>query len=313
MKRRTCGGEVRKDIAETSAVTGQLRSSQLGYVIISPVRDEGAYIKLTLDSVVSQSVRPTQWIIVNDGSTDNTASVVGQYVKQYPWIKLITLDKQGERQRGARVVQVFYEGYRRLDVAYDFLVKLDGDMSFDADYFECLLNQFAGDPQLGICSGEPCYPYGQKWRPETAPPDHTRGQTKVYRRTCFENIGGLVAVLGWDSIDEFRAQMKGWKTRTFPELRLRHHRPMGSAEGSLQGIAKRGEVAYFLGYPWRAIIARSLFRCFVDRPLFFVGMSTFLGYLNSWLRRKPHFEDAELLAYVRRKQLRRLAFWHRAP
>jgi glycosyltransferase involved in cell wall biosynthesis len=280
------------------------------YVIISPVRDEEAYIRLTLESVVSQNIKPEQWIIVDDASTDETASIVGQYVERYPWIQLVTLNKQGPRQRGARVVQVFYEGYQRIDADYDFLVKLDGDLSFAADYFERLLGKFAEDFQLGIASGEPYYSYGRRWRPEKAPPDHTRGQTKVYRKTCFEDIDGLLAVWGWDAIDEIRAQMKGWKTRTYPELRLRHHRPMGSAEGSLKGIAKQGEVSYFLGYPWLVIIAKSLYHCVVDHPLVLVGISIFWGYFKSWLEHKPQFEDAELVAYVRRKQLRRLAFWH---
>jgi biofilm PGA synthesis N-glycosyltransferase PgaC len=289
--------------------SGVLMQSAVSYVVISPVRDEGNYIKLTLDSVVSQTAKPAQWIIVDDGSIDDTSTIVEQYVERYPWIKSLKLDKQGQRARGTRVVQVFFEGYRQVDVDYDFLVKLDGDLSFEADYFECLLARFADDPQLGIASGEPYYPYGGDWRPEKAPPDHTRGQTKVYRRTCFENIGGLTPVLGWDSIDELRAQMKGWKTRTFPELRLHHCRPMGSAEGKLKGPAKKGQVAYFLGYPWPVIVARSLYRCFEDRPFILLGLAIFWGYFKSWLARKPQLEDAELVAYLRRKQLRRLAFW----
>lgn len=294
-------------------VNGIVKTSSIkkkpGYVIISPVRDEESFIRLTLDSVVSQSCKPSQWIIVNDASTDTTAAIVSRYQDKYPWIRLVNLNEKGQRQRGARVIHVFNMGYQLISADYDFLVKLDGDLSFGADYFDRLISKFNEDSQLGIASGEPYYPHGKRWKPEKAPLDSTRGQTKVYRKACYEDIGGLPAVLGWDTIDEIRAQMRGWKTRTFPELPLKHHRPMGSAEGFLKGIAKKGEVAYFLGYPWLVIFARSLYRCITDDPPVLAGLSIFWGYFQSWISRKSKFDDIELVSFLRSKQLKRLAFW----
>lgn len=283
------------------------------YVIITPAHNEEAYIRFTLDSVVAQTVKPNQWIIVDDGSTDGMAKIIRDYVDRYSWIKQVTLPVEGSRQRGARVMRVFYEGYKLLDVDYEVIVKLDGDLSFGSDYFERLLGKFAEDSRLGITGGG-CYsPVGDHWRLERVPADHVWGPTKVYRKACFDDIGGLPLVNGWDGIDEWRAQMKGWKTRSFNELIVHHLRPMGACDGKWWGgHAKEGEFAFFLGYPWLVILARSFYRGLTGRPPLVRGMGIFWGYLRSWLARKPQLDDPELVAYIRRKQMRRILFFWRS-
>jgi len=281
------------------------------YVIITPVKNEEVYIRYTLDSVVAQTIKPAQWIIVDDGSTDDTSKIIQEFVERYPWIKQITLPVEGSRELGARVVRVFYEGFKLLEGDYNFIVKLDSDLSFDPNYFERLLRKFVEDSRLGIAGGGFYIPVGNQWRLENVPVDHVRGATKVYRKTCFDEIGGLPLVNGWDSIDEWRAQIKGWKTRSYNELIVHHLRPTGASFGKWGGSVKAGDYAFFMGYPWPVILARSLYRAFSDRPILVRGTGIFWGYLRSWLARKPRFDDAEVIAYIRRKQMRRiLFFWH---
>jgi biofilm PGA synthesis N-glycosyltransferase PgaC len=280
------------------------------YLIITPTHDEEAYIRFTLDSVVAQTVRPEQWIIVDDGSTDNTAKIIQEYVEHYPWIKRVTLPVEGSRELGGRVVRVFYEGFRLIEADYDFIVKLDSDLSFASDYFERLLGKFAEDSRLGIAGGGFYIKVGNQWRLEKVPVDHVRGATKVYRKACFDEIGGLLLVNGWDGIDEWQAQMKGWKTRSYNELIVHHLRPTGGSYGIWEGSTKQGEEGFFLGYPWLVILARSLYRGVSERPPLVRGIGIFWGYLRSWLARKPQLNDAEVTAYIRRKQMRKIvSFW----
>ncbi len=282
----------------------------MNYAIVTPVHNEEAYIRFTLDSVVSQIVPPVEWIIVDDGSTDNTAAIIQAYVERYPWIRRVALPAEGKRELGARVVRVFYAGFRQLTAESDFIVKLDGDLSFAPDYFARLLDKFADDPRLGIAGGGFYVQEGDQWRLERAPLDHVRGATKVYRKACFEEIGGLPAVNGWDGIDEWRAQLKGWQTRSFNELVVHHLRPTGASYGKWKGYTREGEEAYFLGYPWLVLLARSFYRALSERPLLVRGVGIFWGYLRSWLARKPQLDDAETIRYMRRKQMGRItAFW----
>jgi glycosyltransferase involved in cell wall biosynthesis len=282
------------------------------YVIITPAHNEEAYIRFTLDSVVTQTVKPDQWIIVDDGSTDNTAKILQEYVERYPWIKQVNLPGDGSRELGVRVVQVFYEGFKLIESEYDFIVKLDADLSFASDYFEHLLQKFTEESQLGIAGGVLYIPVKNQWRLEKVPVDHVRGATKVYRKACFDEIGGLPRVNGWDGIDEWRAQMKGWKTHSYNELIVHHFRPTGFSYGKWRRYTKEGEDVFFLGYPWLVVLVRSLYRCLSERPSLVRGIGTFWGYLLSWLSHKPRFDDEEVISYMRRKQIRRIVFFLRS-
>jgi biofilm PGA synthesis N-glycosyltransferase PgaC len=288
-----------------------MKTNELSYVIVSPVRNEEDYISLTLDSVISQTIQPRLWVIVDDGSSDNTNRIVRSYLEENPWIKLLEFNKEGPRKRGGRIVDVFNAGLKFVNEDFNFIAKLDGDLSFAADYFEKLIIKFHENPRLGIVGGE-CYilaKKNKKWKLEVTPPDHVRGPTKFYRKECFDDINGLTPVNGWDSIDEWRAQMKGWETRGYSEIKVYHHRPTGATEGWLGGYVRQGEFAYFLGYPWIAILARGLYRAYKESPLILAGFSIIWGYLSSWWKNQPKFDDQEMMAYVRKKQYRRLAFW----
>ena len=247
------------------------------YVLITPARDEARFIELTIKSVLSQTVRPLRWVIVSDGSTDGTDEIVGKYAADFPWIELIRMPERRERNFAAKV-SAFNAGYaklRRLD--YEVIGNLDGDLSFEDDYFRFLLQKLTENPALGLV-GTPfkdssIHDYDYRF----VGIDHVSGCCQLFRRKCFEEIGGYVPVRGGgvDSIAVITARMKGWKTRTFTEKTCLHHRSLGAAQyGLLATRFKQGVKDYSLGsHPvWE------LFRTFyqMTKKPFIIGGSLLL-------------------------------------
>jgi len=270
------------------------------------VRNEGRYISRTIDSILCQSCRPKEWIIVDDGSSDSTAEIVREAAAHAWWIKLVQRKDRGAREPGKGVVEAFYDGLRHLSGPKDFICKMDGDLEFGADYFEKLLQAFRANPRLGMASGN-TYLRGQSGKlvMEKAAPGFVVGPIKLYRRACFEDIGGLVPHLGWDSIDVYRARLRGWETASFPELRVIHLRTMGTARGIFWGKMRTGFGDYYIGSdPWFEIV-RCFYRMF-DRPFMMNGLAIGLGYLQAMLQRRDRIDDVELIAYVRADQRERL-------
>ncbi|MEP6595448.1 MAG: glycosyltransferase, partial [Ginsengibacter sp.] len=219
----------------------------LRYAVITPVRNESEYIEKTIRSMIQQTVRPTEWIVVNDGSSDNTAEIVSKYSKAYSWIKLLNRIDRGTRQRGKGVVETFYTGYQALTQDYEVIVKLDGDLFFEPDFFQTLLNEFAINPKLGITGGAVYERLdGENWILQ-AKKDHVRGPNKIYRRTCFEAIGGLKSTLGWDGIDQWEALSLGWEVKSFLNLKVLHYRWTGAATGFPKNKIEQGYGAYYMG------------------------------------------------------------------
>ncbi len=283
------------------------------YVVITPVRNEAAFIGRTIDSMIAQTVRPAQWVIVNDGSTDDTADIVRAHIAGHPWIRLIQRPDRGFRQRGGGVIKAFNAGYAALTITdYHFIVKLDGDVSFAPDYFERLLARFTAQPRLGIAGGT-CYVQdGKTWKPEGTDPTHVRGATKMYRRACFEDIGGLVAHLGWDGVDEWQARTRGWQAQSFLDIPIYHHRTTGGAGGFLQGRIEQGRAAYYMGYHPLFMLARGV-RRMADRPFVLGGLSLLWGYASDWLRQRKQVNDPAMIHFLRQNQLKRLGLAPRRP
>jgi biofilm PGA synthesis N-glycosyltransferase PgaC len=286
---------------------------QLGkYAVISPVRNEAQFIERTIRAMIDQTVRPIQWIIVNDCSTDETVEIVTQYAELHPWLRLVhrgQREDKGDRQRGKGIIDTFYFGYERLTSQdYEFVVKLDGDVSFETGYFEFLLRKFAANPKLGIAGGG-LYDRGdgKSWRLRSSE-DHVNGPAKMYRRACFEAIGGLVPALGWDGIDEWRALSLGWEVQSFSELRLLHHRVTGVATGLLKSKIEQGYGAYAMGYHPLYTIARGI-RHMAFRPYVIGGLAMIFGHFVAWLEGRERLADPSVIRYVRRTQLRQLAGW----
>ena len=290
-----------------AAIEVEERTRPLSYVIITPVRNEANFIEKTLRSVTAQTISPVEWIIVNDGSTDGTGDIVARYATHYPWIILINRQDRGYRQRGPGVVDAFYEGFDQITYTdYEVVVKLDGDLSFEPNYFEELLKQFAANLSLGIASGQPYVFDGKEWGTQTSLIPRTHGPTKLYRRECFEAIGGIRRSLGWDGIDDWQARMLGWQTVTFDYLRVLHHRAYGAATGTIKSKIETGQGAHFMGYHPLYMIARCIWRM-IDKPYVIGGLFIFWGYMAGWLTGRERIDDYELIYYLRRTQLKQLA------
>jgi glycosyltransferase involved in cell wall biosynthesis len=289
-----------------SSISDTSKAYTFKYAVISPVKDEAAFIEATINSMINQSIHPAVWVIVNDGSRDTTASITQRYVQEHSWIRLVNLQDTGIRKRGKGVIEAFYAGYKTLVEPYDFIVKLDGDVSFGSDYFESLSNRFSTDPQLGIAGGG-LYerPDGKTWILYTTR-DHVRGCTKVYRRECFETIGGLVASMGWDGIDEWKALAKGWKVQSFLDLKIYHYRFTGAATGFIKSCIEQGNGAYRMGYHPLFMIARGI-RLMVDKP-FLVGGTAMIGaYFIAWFQKQELLADPSVVQYIRQSQMKMLA------
>jgi poly-beta-1,6-N-acetyl-D-glucosamine synthase len=277
------------------------------YVIITPVRDEERHVDATIRSVACQTILPSEWVLVDDGSTDNTGKIIDHYAAQFPWISVVHRPNRGYRKSGGGVVEAFYVGYNALRCDdWEFIVKLDGDLAFPSKYFEKCFEHFSIQPQLGIGGGEIYHSCGRELKLEANPRFHVRGATKIYKRDCWEAIGGLWVAPGWDTIDEVKANMLGWKTYSFPELHLLHHRFTGSAEGLLRDRVKHGLACYISGYHPLFMAAKCISRI-AQKPYLIGAAAILYGFLKGYLTRAPQVSDLRMIDYLRSQQLRRLA------
>jgi biofilm PGA synthesis N-glycosyltransferase PgaC len=276
------------------------------YVIVTPVRDEEKHIEATIEAVSDQTIRPTEWVIVDDGSSDRTGDIIDRHAAQLPWISVVHRSNRGFRKSGGGVVEAFYDGYNSLHCNdWDFVVKLDGDLSLAGTYFEKCFEYFESDPKLGVGGGEIYHDLGGVQTLEPNPKFHVRGATKIYRRACWEAIGGLLRAPGWDSIDELKANMLGWKSYSFEELHVVHHRLTGSADGAVRDRVKHGVACYISGYH-PLFVAASCFRRFFQKPYVIGSAAMCYGFLKGYFTGIARVDDAPLIKYLRTQQLRRL-------
>jgi len=280
--------------------------AQTRYVVITPVRDEEAYLRSTIESMVGQTIKPVQWVIVNDGSTDGTGRLIDECAAQYPWVLGLHRDNRGFRKSGGGVVEAFNDGLRWVTCEdWEFIVKLDGDLTFAHDYFQTCFEIFQSEPQLGVGGGVICYVENGVKRFEECPAFHVRGATKIYRRACWEAIGGFWVAPGWDTIDEVKANMLGWNTRSFGDLHLVHHRETGSADGAWGGLVKNGRANYISGYHPVFMLAKCMSRA-VGHGQFHDSTALLYGFITGYLKRIPQVDDPQMISYIRKQQLRRL-------
>jgi glycosyltransferase involved in cell wall biosynthesis len=276
------------------------------YIVITPVRDEEAYIEQTIRSVISQTIQPIEWIIVNDGSIDNTGKIIDGYAKQYAWIRAINRGNRGFRYSGGGVIEAFYDGYNSLKSRnWDFIGKLDGDVSFGPDYFEMCFKHFGKNVKLGVGGGTIYNIINGQEKREDSPSFHVRGATKIYRRQCWTDIGGLVKVTGWDTLDEVKANMLGWETQSFLDLKVIHHRHTGDADGVWRNFVKYGRANYISGYHPLFMFLKCLKRSF-QKPYLFGPVGLFYGFASGYTKRIPQVDDKDLINYLRKEQIKRL-------
>jgi glycosyltransferase involved in cell wall biosynthesis len=269
------------------------------YVIISPVKDEEKYVETTIKSVLRQTVLPSRWIIVDDGSKDGTRGIVDQYAEKYSWISVLPLRSGALRQTNLAEIRAFKAGFELIrETEFDFIVKLDADLDLPPDYFERLMGKFHDDDTLGIASGVYVEQRQNRWVLVPMPDYHASGASKMVRTKCFKDIGGFVPNRGWETIDEIRAQTMGWKTRHFEELRFHHLKPEGSGLGYIRTNSIHGEIYYLTGGGKLFFALKVLHRTIFGRPIFLAGLTMLVGFLKASASKTPRLvSDREAKFY----------------
>lgn len=287
-----------------------IRPSKQRLLLISPVRNEEAHIELIADAVAGQTRPPDLWLVVDDGSTDRTPEILAGLTQRIGFLQVLNtadlppVGPVNDRLATAAEARAFNLGLNSVAwESFTHVAKLDGDTELPPRYFERVLGEFERDPGLGLAGGlyaDPD-PRGEGWEVVGIPSEyHVPGTLKCYSLACFQAVGGIQERLGWDTIDETYARMRGYRTRAFVDLIALHHRPRASADGTLRGRARHGECAYIAHFtlPWVTLRAFKMARA---RPRGLSGVAFLYGYLRSAARRIPRVEDPAFRRFVRRE------------
>lgn len=289
-----------------------MNPGNLRYVLVTPARNEEAFIEDTIRSVVAQTARPERWVIVSDGSTDRTDQTVKSYASQHDWIEFVRMPEHRDRQFAAKA-NCFNAGYDRLKLMnFDLVGNLDADITLEPDFYQFLLSKFAELPGLGV-AGTPfvedaAQPSKHTYAHGAANLEHVSGACQIFRRECFEAVGGYVPIKGGaiDWIAVTTARMKGWQTRTFLEKACFHHRKIGTGNHSpLVARFHYGRKAYYVGgHPvWESLRGLSQLK---ERPLVLGGLYFLAGYWWACVTRMHRPVSPELMTFHRREQMTRL-------
>lgn len=276
--------------------------------LVSPCRNEAATLPRTIRCVVAQTLRPVQWVIVDDGSADATASIVDAAAREHPWIKAVHLEDRGYRKVGGGVVEAFDAGRAAIDVDHDFVAKLDVDLEFEPGYLERALEHFAVDEKLAAVSGKVYRRERGGLVEEFMIDEMVAGQFKLYRRGALDAIGGFVREVMWDGIDMHQCRRLGLRTASVPdqEMRIIHLRMMGASDRSVyRGRLRWGAGQWFMGSSLPYVVASGVFR-FHEKPYVLGGLLIVLGYLSAALARRPRYAEPGFRAALRQWQRARL-------
>jgi len=289
------------------------------YVIITPAYNEALYIGMAIESVIAQTVRPLLWVIVDDGSTDETARIVKSYVQQHEWIRYVYRQKNPGQTYYASNVYAIQEGLQHITGAqHDYLAVFDADVVLPPDYYEQILKRMAQDCRLGIASGV----YVDRMRDNTfrnvlSDRRSTPKALMVFRKVCFEQIGGFVPMKygGEDTCACFMARMHGWKTWSFPDITAIHNKPvgMGHAKRLLKIRFRQGLGEYFLATHPLFLLGKSFRRCTKEHPVFIGGLARITGFIYAYFMGKKRQIPTDLVKYIRREQLYRVIKGNKIP
>ncbi|MBV9573754.1 MAG: glycosyltransferase family 2 protein [Acidobacteriales bacterium] len=281
------------------------------YVLMTAAYNEGANIGGVIESVLSQSVLPAKWIIVSDGSTDNTDEIVAGYEERYPWIRCVHVTRKPGRNFASKVIALQQADDQLRRERFDVIGNIDADVTLEPDYFAQLLDRMAADPQLGIASG---FIYEKSSGQYVSRPlnseDSVPHAAQLVRRACYEAIGGY-AVLRYGGEDWhalISARMHGWRVKAFSDLKIFHRRPGNLARGAVRDSFRAGRMDYSLGsYPPFEVL--KCLRRFPD-AYFSAGVTRMCGFLWGYLRGEKRPVSKEFMNFLRAEQRERaIAFF----
>jgi len=275
------------------------------YYIVIPAYNEEAFIALTLQSLVSQTLLPKKVVVVNDNSTDKTAEIVLAFAKENPFITLVNKTSEAIHLPGSKVIQAFHKGFETLDNDYDIIVKLDADLILPNNYFERISSTFEKDAEVAMVGGFAYIEKNGDWIIENlTDKDHIRGAFKAYRKTFFEQMGNLKPAMGWDTVDELLAKFYGWKVITDSSLIVKHLKPTG-ANYNKTARYKQGEAFYTLGYGFFiTAIASAKLAMMKKKPLLFLDYV--LGFWKAKMANKPLLVTEEQAKFIRKYRFQKM-------
>lgn len=276
------------------------------YAIVSPVRDEGEWLAQTAQSLVCQHHRPAEWLIVDNGSSDDTPEIARALAASYEWIRVIEVPATQDRARGGPIVRAFNVGLAHLEIDVRFVVKLDGDLFLPAHYFAWVAAVFAREPRAGIVGGRLMIWDGRRWIEDDVGAHTVHGAIKAYELTCLRDIGGLHESMGWDGIDEYAARARGWSVVVLSELQVLHYKQRGSRQRAWRARWEEGLGMAFQGYTPAFALVRSAYRGLVEPPRAASGLLMLAAYGSGLLRRGVGVRDQAAVAELRAEQRQRL-------
>jgi len=284
------------------------------YVLITPAHNEEDLIELVIRSVISQTILPKKWVIVDDASTDGTGKIIRKYEARCDFIMYHRLQKLNTESRYERRAYAFLGGYEQIKtLSYNFIAGLDADISLEPKYYECILEEFNKNPRLGIASGVYVDMIGNQLQKVQIDMNHTPGAMQMFRRQCYEQIGGYIPQKygGDDSCAEIMARMKGWETRSFSQYEVVHYRPVGTSDGKsvLQARFNQGLTEYAVATHPLFMLAKSLRRAFLEKPYFMASLARLVGFIYGYGLREERKISPEVIRYVRKEQIRRLVYF----
>jgi glycosyltransferase involved in cell wall biosynthesis len=275
------------------------------YYVVTPAKNEEKYISFTIESMIRQNLKPIKWIIVDDGSTDKTKEIVEKYSKEHSWIEVMSIENKEEKKLyGSKVVKAFNVGYNTVkNNEFDFIVKLDADLSFPPNYFEDVAKAFTANDKLGICAGYVVMDesgLAQKKAQQT----YIVGAIKAVRSKCFKAIGGFAEANGWDGLDQLSALYLGWKVEHI-DVTVIHHRPPTTEYRSLQFFYNNGVAHYRSGNDLFLTLIRSIVQL-KQKPYLSASLNYFKGYMKARADKEPMLVDEGLAKFIRSYHYKRL-------
>ena len=283
----------------------------MDYMIVTPVFNEEKHISQTIDSVLSQTILPKVWVIVDDGSTDRTSEIVKRYVAEHKWIQYMFRPRVAGQNYYASNVYAILDGVEKMqDISFDYLAILDADISLFDSYYETIFQLFSQDPKLGIASGNSADRIGKKIKKHLYDRRSCGKAIMVFRRQCYDDIGGLVPMKygGEDTCACFAARMNGWKTWAFHELMVIHNKPLGTgpSKNVLKIRFRQGIGEYLLATHPLFLLAKSLRRCIKESPVLIGGLARMAGFVYAHFMGEERQIPEKLVKYIRKEQLSRV-------
>jgi glycosyltransferase involved in cell wall biosynthesis len=275
------------------------------YIIITPCKNEGGNLPSLVNSLVKQTIKPLVWLIVDDGSNDNTPILLKDFQNKYNWIKVLRLE-ESPRDLGLHLAEIMKKGFdysidfcNQSGLKYNYLGNVDGDMILPSSFFENLINEFENDPKLGIASGGTDYTIGNKKVRAKVSINEPSGGHMLIRRTCFEECGGIPLSYAMDSVVKAKARLRGWSTKRFEDNIATEIRDVSAADGYWKGYSHKGEIYYYLNHnPLHVGI--NILKYSFKKP-YYCGIAYMSGYIGSFIRGKDRINDQEIRRYYRNK------------